>query len=519
MDSLTQWSRSTPVALGCGFDSRSVGATEPTPLYLQTFERLLASGGDERIAVDPSTGRNRYGTPPGKACDETWFSSSTVTAISPRGYDAALEIYSSVICAWDARTTSGWFDRIRARLARLFGIPGAAVILSGSGTELELIALFLARSILRPPLINLVIAPEETGRGVPLAASGRHFLGSAAFSGKVEHGLVVGGFESASLAETVEIRDERGTPLSPDCIDNEVAERVEANIADGRCALIHLLDCSKTNRSGLRRSTASALMARYSGRALVVVDSCQLRCSPDQIRADLQAGFMVMITGSKFAGGPPFAGAILIPPRIVEQVQRLELPSGLLSYTAAEDWPADLRSKISRQFVATENIGSGLRWEAALAELESFFGLPVQLREAVAGAFASAVEKCVRENPCFEMIDQQSVELDRTIFPIVTVANGNRTLASEAIHRLLRLQLPDNSVPGTSKRIFHVGQPVPIGSCNALRVCLSMPHVIDVAEKMAKGQVFEAAIAPLMADIDGLFSKWARIADDLCRRA
>jgi len=508
-------SGSTSVARDRAFYARTTSAA----LHSPSFEQLLVSGGDERIAIDPCTGRNRYGTPPGKADEETWFSSSTATAISPRGHDAALDTYRSVIHASDAYAIPTWFNRIRARLVRLLGIPGTAVVLSGSGTELEFIALFLARSILRQPLTNLVIAPEETGRGVPLAASGRHFLGSAPFGDEVERGLLLEGVASSDiLTQTVEIRDEYGAPRSLDCIDDDVVQRVEASVANGRCALIHLLDCSKTNRGGLRRSTAAALMARYARRALVVVDSCQLRCSPERIRADLQAGFMVMITGSKFAGGPPFAGAILIPPIITEQLQRFELPAGLLTYTAAEDWPAGLRSKISSRFIAARNVGAGLRWEAALAELERFFALPVQLREAVAAAFASAVETCVRDHSCFQMIEQQSVELDRTIFPIVTVAE-DRILASEAIHRALRRPLSDNSAPGTSERVFHVGQSVPIGHCGALRVCLSMPQVVDAAENMARGQGFEAAIAPLMADIDGLFSKWARIADGLRRRA
>jgi hypothetical protein len=519
MDSPTPSSRPM-LAAEHGFDARSADTAERTTPYLQSFEQLLASGGDERIAIDPSTGRNRYGIPRGKACEEAWFSSSTATAISPRGYHAALQVYGSVIDARDIRAILAWFDRLRARLTRLFGIPGSAVILSASGTELELIALFLARGILRLPLTNLVIAPEETGRGVPLAAAGRHFLGSAPFGEKVERGLLIEGFESPeSAVETIEIRDKCGMPLSSDFVDNEVVQRVEANVSNGRCALIHLLDCSKTERRGLRRSTASALMARYSGRVLVAVDSCQLRCSPEQIRADLHAGFMVMITGSKFAGGPPFAGAILLPPEVVDRLHRLELPAGLLAYMAAEDWPADLRGRAGREFIAGVNVGAGLRWEAALAELERFFSLPAQLRESVAKAFANAVQGHVRGNGCLEMIDQPSDEPGRTIFPIVTVAGDDRRLASEIVHRSLRLPLPNDSLSGKSKRIFHVGQPVPIGSGSALRVCLSASQVVDAAENIANGQAFGAAVAPLMADIDGLFLKWERIAEGLSRRS
>lgn len=506
-----------------GSDARTVSPAESIDPELQRFEQLLASGGDERIAVDPSTGRNRYGTPRGMACDEAWFSSSTASAISARGYDAAVEAYRFIKSQRNAWALPAWFDRVRSRLSGLFGIRGAEIILSGSGTELELIGLFLARSILRRPLTNLVVAPAETGRGVLLAASGRHFLGSAPFSANVERGSPVEGLEAPeSLTAIVEIRDQQGIARSANSIDEEVVQKVEANVANDRCVLIHLLDCSKTNRSGLRRSTAGALMARYAGRVLVVVDSCQLRCSREQIRADLGAGFMVMITGSKFAAGPPFAGAILLPAKIVEQLRFLDLPAGLLAYTAAEDWPVALRRKINRPFTVAHNIGAGLRWEAALAELDKLFALPLQFREAVAGAFANAVERRVLENPGLELIDQapgDSLQANRSIFPVVTVARDRVPLASEAIHRALRLPLADDPFTEKSRRIFHVGQPVSIGSRSGLRVCLSASQIVDAADIMAKEQAFETAIAPLMSDVEDLFLKWVRVADDLCRRS
>jgi hypothetical protein len=496
-------------------------SAERTMLNVQRFERLLAGGGDERIAIDAETGRNRYGAPRGMAGDEAWFSSSTATAITPRGYDAAVHAFHSVLEGHDA-ALPGWFDRLRARLLGLFGTPGAEVVLAGSGTELELVALAVARAVLRQPLTNLVVAPGETGRGVLLAAAGRHFLGSAPFRDRVACGELIEGFEDPeTLVESVDIRDQDGMPRSADSIDDNVIRKVEASIARDRRVLIHVLDCSKTNRSGLRRSTASALMARYQGQALVVVDSCQLRGSPEQVRADLRAGFMVMVTGSKFAAGPPFAAALLLPPDILRQLRDLDLPAGLLAYTAAEDWPAALRGPVTRPFAATDNIGVGLRWEAALAELERLFALPVPFRDAVARAFADAVAAHVRDTPRLALIGEgrgDCREPVQTIWPIVTAARDDISLTSEAVHRALRLPRPDDPLPATSKRIFHVGQPVLIGPRSALRVCLSASQIVDAAETMAGQGSLETAVAPLMADVDGLFRKWMRIADELSRR-
>ena len=345
---------------------------------------------------------------------------------------------------------------------------------------------------------------------------------SAPFRDGVACGAVIEGFgDPETIVESVDIRDDDGMPRSVERIDDDVIRKVEASIAADRWVLIHLLDCSKTNRSGLQRSTASALMARYPGQALVVVDSCQLRGPPEQVMADLRAGFMVMITGSKFVAGPPFAGALLLPPAILQQLRGLHLPAGLLAYTAAEDWPASLRGRVTGPFAAADNIGVGLRWEAALAELERLFALPVPFRDAVAKVFADAVAAQVRDNPRLALIDEGGADgpqPGQSIWPVVTAARENVSMTSEAVHRALRLPRPDDRSLATSKRIFHLGQPVSIGPRSALRVCLSASQIVDAAENMAGHHSLETAVAPLMADVDGLFQKWKRIAEEVSRR-
>jgi hypothetical protein len=496
-----------------GIDRAAVwddGIFERATANRQLFEWLLTSGGDERIAIDPATGRNRYGAPPGTACDEVWFSSSTASAISPRGYQAALEAVQGLARANMTWPVSGWFDRIRGRLGALFGTPGAEIILASSGTELELIALVLSRNVLRHPPTNVVIAPTETGRGVPLAAAGCHFLRNAPFAAEVECGGLLDGMEAPeSQVGIVEIRDENGVPLSADSIDDAVVRKVEAAIAGGSDVLVHLLDCSKTNRTGLRRRTALELMARYPGRVAVVVDACQLRCSREQIQADLDAGFMVMITGSKFAGGPPFAGALLLPPSIVERLQSVKLPQGLLAYTAANDWPLALRETLDGCFAAAANIGMGLRWEAALVELEALFALDVALRDRVVARFSELV--CgYAASSCFELIDRDHEDVrHRTIFSIVTSGSNGMPLAADAVQRALLAPL---RVAGVPDRVFQVGQSVVIGNRSAVRVCLSAPQIAGIGESVRAGKEFEAAFAPLAADVAGLFCKWSCVA-------
>ena len=45
----------------------------------------------------------------------------------------------------------------------------------------------------------------------------------------------------------------------------------------------------------------------------VIVDACQLRLPAHKVREYLKMGWPVVITGSKFLGGPAFSGAVLVP--------------------------------------------------------------------------------------------------------------------------------------------------------------------------------------------------------------
>ncbi len=81
----------------------------------------------------------------------------------------------------DDQSVDALFDGIRARLLNFYGIEGSDVVLTGSGTDAELIGLAITKSVLRGRLTNIVIAPAETGRGVLRAARGAHFVDSTPF--------------------------------------------------------------------------------------------------------------------------------------------------------------------------------------------------------------------------------------------------------------------------------------------------------------------------------------------------
>lgn len=449
---------------------------------------LIASGGDERIWPDPVTRRNRYGVPPGPAPDELWFSSSTASAVSPRGWAAASEALAAVT---ESRLCIGaWFDGLRSRLEAIFGAPGAEVVLSASGTEAELIALQLALALADGPIVNIVVAPAETGSGVPAAASGRHFLGAASLGGAVGKGERLPGWEDADLSlETVEIRACCGAQRPPADIDAEAIARADAAVARGAFALLHVLDASKTGRAGVTRAAAHHVARRHPGRALVVVDACQLRCPPEVIRTDLEAGLAVMITGSKFAGGPAFCGALLAPAAIVQQVAFARPdPAPLAPYSAVLDWPSALRRGLGRM-THRANLGLGLRWTAALAEIESYVALPAATRSKLLATFGDEVRGRVAADPSLALLDPDLA--DRGLISIVHADGSDPRAVYQALRR------------GDDRgRPCHLGQPVAVGPRTALRVCASMGMIVEAAT---------CGVGRMTADLDQVFAAWARL--------
>jgi hypothetical protein len=237
-----------------------VGLVElPDEKFEAQLRLLLGSGGDERIWPNPQTGRNKYGVPTAPALDEIWLSSSTASAITPLAYGTAARVLRQLIESnfRDRLKVEDWFEQIRSRLLRLFGIPGVAAILTASGTEAELIALAVARSLFARPLMNIVIAPGETGSGVMVAAGGQHFLSSTTLAGSVSLGSRINGWEAAQIdVETVEIRGPAGAARSAADIDREVGRKVAEALKKGMDVLLHVLDTSKTGLSGLSRTAA-----------------------------------------------------------------------------------------------------------------------------------------------------------------------------------------------------------------------------------------------------------------------
>jgi hypothetical protein len=480
---------------------------------------LLGSGGDERIWPDPVTRRNRYGTAARPAASELHFGSSTSSTVSPRGFAASRAALASLLGEAGPRTSiEAWLETIRADLWARFAGPGAEVVLAASGTDAELITVALAVALSRRPLTNIVIAPEETGSGVQKAAVGRHFLPSAALETAVDVGHCVPGLDGADVVMVpVALRSADGLVRPAADVDRDVAIAVEDALRRQRDVLLHVLDVSKTGLSGPSRACVNALTTLAPDRIRVVVDACQLRSPPDVVRSDLAAGFMVQISGSKFAGGPPFSGALLLPEAIAARLEALEaLAPGLAAFSALNDWPERFRSGLAAFATTSSNFGLGLRWTAAGAELARLARVPVETQARIIAGFEAEVLARADALGCVHRIDDeaQRAPFARSIVPLMVLDGEGRpapVALAERLHRTLR--------DGSLGCVAHVGQSVRLANAAALRVCASAAHVADAGELIAAGGSLSDALAPLGRELDVLFEAWAEGSRRLVREA
>ncbi len=473
---------------------------------------LLATGGDPRIWPDPMTRRNRYGMTTAPAPQEIAFASTTANTVSEPGYAAAALALERLTAPDPAARLDfqDWFDEIRARILGCLGVEGAQAILAASGTDAEIVAAGLAASLTERPLTNILIGPEETGSGAPLAASGRHFADRTALGTLVTPASVIEGLSAYPIeTEFVSVRHGNGAPCDAATIDARAAEAVERSLQRGRLAFLHVLDSSKTGLSGPTREAARSLVAQAPDRVVAVVDACQLRCSLTQIKRDLEDGFMVIATGSKFAGGPPFCGVVLLPAALADKVEAdAALAKGLAAYSALLDWPATLRASLDGSAMQRMNIGLGLRWAAALDGVACMAAIGDGLQARIAERFAQDVVARARtlRRALFHGDDAALASGPRTIVPL-TLLNEAGALASLAETRSTQTALRE----ARCGPVCHVGQAVRLGARTVLRVAASAYTMAGVAARLKDGYGFERAFQPVTRDLDRLFEKWSII--------
>ena len=363
----------------------------PSPLgaahraLARPLEVILALGGDARLKVNPARGLNRYGTAPRPRPEAIHFSSSTASSISDHGFLLCDEIRRGLLREElehgdpDGTLWQGLAEGIRAEISAFMALrpDQADVLLAASGTDTEFLAVLLALGgCTDQVLTNILIAPEETGRGVALAGEGRYFDDSTALGLATTKGALAWPARRIE-SHAISIRDLSGKVRPTETIVLEVQAAVDRALAAGHRVLIHVLLGSKTGISAPPIEIVDTLRMPHRDRVDVVVDACQFRVTPSLLGALARRGWMVQVSGSKFLTGPPFSAALIVP---AEMRDRRAAVAALLAEAPAvsrpEDWPKAWQQAFAKVELPPFSFGKLMRWVAALGEAQLLKAVP-----------------------------------------------------------------------------------------------------------------------------------------------
>lgn len=487
-----------------------------SPSALPETEQLLVEGGDARILLDPDAGVNKYGCPPFPDPEMAAFGSSTASIVSEAGFAAAEGLRRRLLGALDTASPAAVYaaelDRVRRELLGLCGLadlPGVEVLFAASGTDLHLLAAQLTAGSTPGPALVVTVEEGETGSGVPAALAGRHFSTRSPSGERVSQGelLSVGRpIETASVA----LRDADGALRTEAAVDGEFETLVARAAAQGRRVLLVPADLTKSGCLAPSPRCVLSLQNRFFSTIDILIDACQFRLAPATLRAYLETGFMVALTGSKFLSGPSFSGALLVPPSAARRWRQGPLLPALRPYSVRADWPRGWNP--ARGMGDRGNFGLLLRWEAALAELRAFCAVPEQVVAAVLEDLTGALRRRLTSDPHFEEVpaprldrrpltESSGWDRIRTIFPFLLHRpcgeGGWAPLSREEtarVYALLPQALADlDPSPSSGRREglgdfrCQLGQPVACGrrgaeARSALRLCLSARLVVEAAQ-------------------------------------
>lgn len=447
-----------------------VPGARPSAAKLETIMRrpdrdaviaALLSGGDSRTIVDGVSFTNKYLCPPYPTDELTCFASCTASPIGQLSFERATNLFADIAGGRSAQRRAERLAQhekfIEADLLEHFSVSGRAdIILCPSGTDAMLTAAMLLAAEQPDRSITAILpCAAETGTGVPHAVACRRFDGPATGSAVAD-----------VTVQTVEIklRTDRGEPRTEEAINEAFA--AAASSATGR-PVVYLTYGTKTGLIAPVRPPAGAE---------IIVDACQARISPETVAAYIARGWPVVVTGSKFFGGPAFSGAVLFPRGRWKLPAR---PPGQLNGHAAAHGDVE----------GGATLGTVMRWAASVGVIEAF-----QARASEMAGLLRDQAACVQRGltslpaivPVGGMLPRGSAWPDLPSIFTFAVRDPEQParLLPAAELRPIYLRL--------AKQGVLIGQPVGLGPFGGLRIAIGARDLIDGQGSAAMVRLFEA---------------------------
>lgn len=443
--------------------------------------RLLTTGGDARIVLNPETGLNRYFSAP-RPSDVLAYASSTANDISAEAFAHLLTLPVGPELTGVAYAAA--LEALRRRIRRAYAVADEVdVVFSPSGTDLEYVALACAAGRGGGGTHNILLGADEVGSGCIHSAHGRYFAGETALGVVTRPGDPVPGLGETHVEMIdVPVRDPHGRARPSAEIAAKMDSAIRAAEGERRHVLVHVVHGSKTGLILPSLDDIDRLAGTHAGSVTFVVDACQARVTSPAIADYLERDAIVFVTGSKFMGGPPFSGFALVPRRFRREARALA--PGLATVFRRGEWPAGWPG--AEALPATANPSLLLRLEASVFELERFQRISLGEVSRVILSFHQAVrEEIIERTPAHrvapyppggkETADTHPIEM-RTLSTLDLSEFGGGGATFEDSTRWHKAMLAHR---------VRLGQPVKCvrlddGSWGAtLRIGLSMPMVTE----------------------------------------
>jgi len=549
------------------------------------LQQLIESGGDERSVTDPKTGLTKYHTPT-HPCQGIFRSSCTSNVATEEAFNRGLDTLRQLLleaknmskqkkCTLARSSPEDLFRKllcdVRERLRAIWELSMEDIVsLFPSGTDAELLPALLgsmrasAQKARGATTFSVITAAGEVGSGTANAAQGRHFakrLPSGKASSHCDPSVFRGpnnGDDSAITGVSLYMRDQSGRLLSEEARDKLVEEAVreaaqepgEDGLPKYGCVVVHMVVGSKTGQCMPSDACMSRLQRELGDLVLPVVDACQGRMGEGSIRRHLDHQRVVLSTGSKFYGGPPFSGVCLLSEKMglelesyLEQqdCEQMVLRSSLCEYITAplisDDLPK-LRSLLPQGL----NYGVLMRWTLALHGMEAYYAeVSEQDRVQLLSQWTQAMQQVIldKATPLIQLLfpddgpetkatDEQSVALSTIVSFHCRCNRGTPETASSAMTtdelRLVQLLMASDLTKdypqfGAAAKVkCFMGQPVDLSpdgpstcpggeSRNVLRVAASAPMMVRAQREGLEALIVEDRV--LMDKLSFILENWA----------
>jgi len=427
-------------------------STMPSNSLLQNaLVEFLSSGGDDRITLD-SRGANKYNTTALPQARGIHRSSCTSNCVTDYSFSKGERLVASLIDAAQNTSDDGGqkylqhITDIRNSIRKVWKLQDfdcCGITLCPSGSDAEYLPLLLAifRLLDLPEhdwgngILSVVTGAGEVGSGTVNAATGKHFSGVSPKPGyHIKNNAPIYNLpKNFPVVECIEvsIRNKGGHVKLHEDVDEEVRDIVHTALKEQnfRFVLVHMVTGCKTGHLVPSLSVLEELTAQYGNAIIPIIDACQGRLQEGALRTLISKGMLVLVTGSKFYGGPPFSGMVLLPAKISKEIDASphltktfdgkpilgDLPLFMDDLLLSDDLP-NMKSVIKQHHQGRRpyNWGLVVRWALALNEMTLFHRIPESVRDRILCKWTTCARSLITHlnSPLLNVVDHERRDMN-----------------------------------------------------------------------------------------------------------